>query len=87
MFYNNISTIFLERTIMNELDLHGFTHDEAEFAAEDFVLIQSQNPMFECRIIVGNSSHMAKRVTKMLDKHGFKYYIPSWNVGEVIVSN
>jgi DNA-nicking Smr family endonuclease len=72
---------------MNELDLHGFTHDEAEFAAEDFVLIQSQNPMFECRIIVGNSSHMAKRVTKMLDKHGFKYYIPSWNVGEVIVSN
>jgi len=72
---------------MNEIDLHGFTHDEAVFAAEDFVLIQSQNPMFECRIIVGNSSTMTKRITKMLDTHGFRYYIPSWNVGEIIISN
>ena len=72
---------------MNELDLHGFTHDEAQFAAEDFVLIQSQNPMFQCRIIVGNSSEMTKRVTEMLDEYGSKYYIPSWNTGEIIVSN
>ena len=72
---------------MNELDLHGFTHDEAQFAAEDFVLIESQNPIFQCRIIVGNSSEMSKRVTEMLDEYGFKYYIPSWNVGEIIVSN
>ena len=72
---------------MNELDLHGFTHDEAQFAAEDFVLIQSQNPIFQCRIIVGNSSEMTRRVTEMLDEYGFRYYIPSWNVGEIIVSN
>ena len=72
---------------MNEIDLHGFTHYEAQFAAEDFVLIQSQNPMFQCRIIVGNSSEMTKRVTEMLDEYGFKYYITSWNVGEIIVSN
>jgi hypothetical protein len=43
--------------------------------------------MFECRIIVGNSSEMTKRVTEMLDEYGFKYYIPSWNTGEIIVSN
>ena len=72
---------------MNELYLHGFTHDEAQFAAEDFVLAQSQNPMFQCRIIVGNSSEMTKRVTEMLDEYGFRYYIPSWNVGEIIISN
>ena len=72
---------------MNELDLHGFTHDEAQFAAEDFVLIQSQNPMFQCRIIVGNSSEMTKRITEMLDEYGFKYYIPSWKVGEIIISD
>ena len=72
---------------MNELDLHGFTHDEAVFAAENWVLLQSQDPLFECRIIVGNSSQMTKRITDVLDEHGFRYYIPSWNIGEIIVSN
>ena len=84
MFWYNSNSSFLE---MNELDLHGFTHDEAVFASEDFVLQQSQNSMFQCRIIVGNSSQMTNRVTDMLDRHDFKYYIPSWNVGEIIVSN
>ena len=72
---------------MNELDLHGFTHDEAVFVSENWVLVQSQDPLFECRIIVGNSSQMTKRITDVLDKHGFRYYIPSWNVGEIIISN
>ena len=72
---------------MNELDLHGFTHDEALFVAEDFVLQQSLDPMFQCRIIVGNSSKMSTIIKEMLDKHDFRYYVPSWNVGEIIVSN
>ena len=72
---------------MNELDLHGFTHDEALFVAEDFVLQQSLDPMFQCRIIVGNSSKMSAIIKEMLDKHDFRYYVPSWNVGEIIVSN
>jgi len=72
---------------MNELDLHGFTHDEAVLEAENWVLLQSDNPMFECRVIVGNSSQMTTRITNMLDEYGFRYYIPSWNVGEIIVSN
>lgn len=72
---------------MNELDLHGFTHDEAVLEAENWVLLQSDNPMFECRVIVGNSSQMTTRITNMLDNYGFRYYIPSWNVGEIIVSN
>lgn len=72
---------------MNELDLHGFTHDEALFVAEDFVLQESMNPMFQCKIIVGNSSKMSGLVKDMLDRHDFRYYIPSWNIGEIIVSN
>ncbi len=84
MFWYNNNSSFLE---MNELDLHGFTHDEAVFASEDFVLQESQNPMFQCKVIVGNSSRMTKRITTMLDEHGFRYYIPSWNIGEIIVSN
>ena len=72
---------------MNELDLHGFTHDEAVLETENWVLLQSDNPMFECRVIVGNSSQMTKRITNMLDRHDFRYYIPSWNVGEIIISN
>ena len=57
------------------------------FFAEDFVLRESLDPMFQCRIIVGNSSKMSGLVKDMLDKHNFKYYIPSWNVGEIIISN
>jgi len=72
---------------MNELDLHGMTHDEAVLEAENWVLLQSDNPMFECRVIVGNSSQMTTRITNMLDEYGFRYYIPSWNAGEIIISN
>ena len=72
---------------MKQIDLHGFTYDKAIDLAEDFVLIESHQSIFECRIIVGNSSTMTNKVTNMLDGHGFRYYIPSWNVGEIIVSN
>ena len=41
----------------------------------------------EMRIIVGNSSKMSELVKDMLDRHYFRYYIPSWNIGEIIVSN
>jgi len=71
---------------MNEIDLHGLTHEEAELNAENFVLLQSQNELFECRIITGNSYKMTTRITDMLDTHKFKWYIPSWNTGEIIVT-
>ena len=31
---------------MNELDLHGFTHDEGDLTIEDFVLQQSMDRCF-----------------------------------------
>tara|TARA_B110000211_G_scaffold161270_1_gene182328 strand:+ start:5454 stop:5672 length:219 start_codon:yes stop_codon:yes gene_type:complete len=72
---------------MKKLDLHGLSHNEAVSISENWILVQSQEPLFECKIIVGNSSTMTKRITDVLDIHGFRYYIPSWNVGEIIVSN
>jgi DNA-nicking Smr family endonuclease len=71
----------------NEIDLHGFTHDEAVIATEEFVLRHSNNnTFFSCRIITGQSSKMTSRITEMLDKHKFKYIIPSWNTGCILVS-
>jgi DNA-nicking Smr family endonuclease len=72
---------------MNELDLHGFTHDEAVLAAENFVLMESQKPLFQCKVITGNSSNMSRKITNMLEQHGFHYYIPSWNIGEIVISD
>ena len=71
---------------MNEIDLHGFTHDEAKYFIEDFVLRESTKYGFQCRVIK-NSHKLQERIKEeVLDKHGFNYYIPSWNVGEIIVS-
>ena len=43
---------------MKELDLHGLVHSEAVDRAEDFVLMESHNELFECRLITGNSMKM-----------------------------
>lgn len=72
---------------MNEIDLHGMTHDDALIKAEDFVLLQSQDTIFQCRIITGNSYKMTTKIIKMLSEYGFNYYIPTWNSGEIIVQN
>ena len=71
---------------MKELDLHGLTHEEAVFKAEDFVLKLSVDELFECRLITGNSMNMQSNVIQMLKEHDFKWYIPSWNTGEIIVT-
>jgi len=72
---------------MKEIDLHGLTHDEALIKAEDFVLLQSQDRVFQCRIITGNSNRLSKKVIEMLESHDFNWYIPSWNVGEIVVTH
>jgi len=72
---------------VKEIDLHGMTHEEAVLKAENFVLLESQDELFECRIITGNSYQMTTKIVKMLSEHGFNYYIPAWNSGEIIVQN
>jgi len=70
---------------MKELDLHGLTHEEAVLKAEHFVLKLSVDELFECRLITGNSMKMKSVIVEMLDGHDFKWWIPAWNTGEIIV--
>lgn len=70
---------------MKELDLHGMTHSEAVLKAENFVLLESQDELFECRLITGNSMKMKSVIVEMLEGHDFKWWIPAWNTGEIIV--
>lgn len=73
---------------MNELDLHGISHDEAIKLVEDFVFSESNKGYaFSCKIITGNSQRLQDRIIKeVLDVYNFRYYIPSWNTGQIIVS-
>ena len=70
---------------MKELDLHGMTHSEAVLEAENFVLLESQDELFECKLITGNSMKMKSVIVEMLEKHNFNWWIPAWNTGEIIV--
>lgn len=72
---------------MKEIDLHGLTHDDALIKAEDFVLLLSQDRVFQCRIITGKSDKLSKKIVEMLESHEFNWYIPTWNVGEIIVTH
>ena len=68
-----------------EIDLHGFPHDKAVEETENFLLMEYKY-MDECRVITGNSKKLQDKIIEMLDKHGFRWYIPSWNLGVIMVS-
>ena len=71
---------------MNEIDLHGIPHPKALEMAEDFVLSESVVEVFQCRIITGKSMKLqTKIIDEVLKPHNFKWYIPVWNTGEIIV--
>ena len=71
---------------MKELDLHGMNHTEAMERVEDFVFVESCNFGFACKVITGNSSVLQSKVLTFLQDNGFSYYIPSDNLGEIIIS-
>jgi hypothetical protein len=71
---------------MNQIDLHGIPHSKALEMAEDFVLSESVVEVFQCRIITGKSMKLqTKIIDEVLKPHNFKWYIPGWNTGEIIV--
>lgn len=72
---------------MNELDLHGFNHDEAIRTTEDFLINESlESSIISCTIITGHSKKLQDRIIReVLDKLDFKWYIPSWNTGQIVV--
>lgn len=71
-----------------EIDLHGFTHDEAVFAVEDVLIKESiKSKIIDVTIITGQSPKLQYRIIEdVLKRHGFNYYIPGWNTGQIIVN-
>lgn len=71
-----------------EIDLHGFTHDEAVFAVEEVLIKESlKSEVLDVVIITGVSGKMQDIIIeKVLEPLGFKYYIPTWNLGQIIVT-
>jgi DNA-nicking Smr family endonuclease len=71
---------------MNEIDLHGISHEDAMMLVEDFVYVESQQFGFVCKVITGNSSKLQSKILTFLQENGFSYYIPVYNMGEIIIS-
>ena len=54
---------------MNELDLHGFTHNEAVRAAEDFLINESlESSIISCTIITGHSKDLQDKMKEAQEK-------------------
>ena len=84
--YDYISTNILEMIV--EIDLHGFTHTDAIDEVENKLLILSNiDRFFTCNVITGNSIKLQKLIIKkVLEKYSFKYLIPNWNTGMIVVN-
>lgn len=68
---------------MDELDLHGIRHHQAERMVEDFVL-RHETPL---RIVTGNSPIMKHIVAQVLQRHGFRGEVENhYNLGSIIVT-
>ena len=68
---------------MNELDLHGLSHEEVWDVVENFVLMNSEE--LPLRIITGYSDKMKEIVHGVLDSYNYVYESPAHNGGEIIV--
>ena len=66
----------------NILDLHGVRHADVEDRLIGFFFLNGHT---QCTIITGNSTRMKYIVTEFLNKHDYKYFIPSHNLGEIQV--
>ena len=66
------------------LDLHRVKHADVEDKLIDFFFWQKFD-FKEINIITGNSQKMQEIVMDFLDKYEFKYYISSYNLGEIVV--
>lgn len=68
------------------IDLHGLSHKEAITKTESLLIEASLIKNTEVEIITGNSSVLQKKIIKeIIVPHKFFYYIPSSNLGTIIV--
>ncbi|MGY8923958.1 MAG: hypothetical protein ACKVJR_09525 [Flavobacteriales bacterium] len=66
--------------------MHGVRHKEALEAVHELLSKEKDNGSFSVTIITGNSSVLQDRIFKeVLEPSPFTYFIPSWNLGQIIV--
>ena len=70
---------------MYSLDLHGLSHTMAKEEVEETLLTASTLGSFDIEIITGNSKAMKNIVINICSENDFDYYIPSDNLGTVVV--
>ena len=73
---------------IEELDLHGIRHKEALEKVKIKLEQEKEKGQFSLTIITGNSSVLQKLIFEnILEGSEYKYYIPSWNLGQIIVDH
>ena len=73
---------------IEELDLHGIRHKEALEMVKIKLEQEKEKGQFSLTIITGNSSVLQKLIFEnILENSEYKYYIPSWNLGQIIVDH
>ncbi len=72
----------------DEIDLHGLRHKPALELVRNTLYKRDEKGSFSLTIITGNSTVLQELIfTEILDFTNYTYYIPSWNLGQVIVEN
>ena len=76
-----------KKLLTDEIDLHGLRHKPALELVKKTLEDREQNGSFSLTIITGNSSTLQERIfNEILEDSSFDYYIPSWNLGQIIVA-
>jgi DNA-nicking Smr family endonuclease len=72
--------------MIKPIDLHGIRHREAMQTVKETLDQEREKGSFSLTIITGNSSVLQKRIFDEILEHSvYTYYIPSWNLGQIIV--
>ena len=73
---------------IKSIDLHGIRHKQALELVHLTLKECATHNNFSLTIITGNSTVLQDRIFKeCLEKTGFTYFIPSWNMGQIIVEH
>jgi hypothetical protein len=73
---------------ITSIDLHGIRHKQALELVHATLKKCSGNGNFSLTIITGNSKVLQDRIfNECLESTDFTYFIPSWNMGQIIVEN
>jgi len=76
-----------KKILSDEIDLHGLRHKPALELVRKTLEDREVSGSFSLTIITGNSSVLQERIfTEILDDSPYDYYIPSWNLGQIIVA-